>query len=455
AHEYFREPGLGDDDFAAQLLPDTELPGTDPDDAREACRALKGSLLRQETYALDGTDKSANPYSVSERSYSVVQLQPRGDGRYGVFFAHAAESLEYHYERNPADPRIGHSLTLAVDAFGNVLESAAIGYGRRAADADLSTVEAAAQTQTLIKWSRHDFTNAIDDAQTWRTPAPAESREYEVTALPLAPRATRYSAADFAGAAALPAIGYEETPTLLSPQKRLLADARTIYRRDDLTAPLALGRLESRALPAGQYQLAFTPALLTARYAGRVSDTMLSSEGGYVHLDGDANWWAPSGSVFYSAAAADSPAVELATAQAHFFLPRRFQDPFGASATVAYDRYDLLPLETVDAAGNRVTAGERAADDSLLQSGIDYRVLSPALLTDANRNRSAVAFDTRGLVVGTAVMGKPGETVGDSLAGFQTDLTDAEIAAHLNDPLASAADVLGRASTRVIYDLFA
>ena len=36
----------------------------------------------------------------------------------------------------------------------------------------------------------------------------------------------------------------------------------------------------------------------------------------------------------------------------------------------------------------------------------DYRVLQPAQVTDANGNRSEVAFDALGLVVGTAVMGK-------------------------------------------------
>ena len=59
-------------------------------------------------------------------------LQPRGANRHAVFFTHAREAISYHYERNPADPRIQHALTLEVDDFGNVLKQAAIGYGRRA-----------------------------------------------------------------------------------------------------------------------------------------------------------------------------------------------------------------------------------------------------------------------------------------------------------------------------------
>ena len=46
--EYFREPGLTDAEARDLLLPDTPLPaGLAPDDAREACRALRGSMLRQ------------------------------------------------------------------------------------------------------------------------------------------------------------------------------------------------------------------------------------------------------------------------------------------------------------------------------------------------------------------------------------------------------------------------
>ena len=54
--EYYREPGLTDAEARALLLADTVLPaGLTLEEEREACRALKGSMLRQEVYALDGT----------------------------------------------------------------------------------------------------------------------------------------------------------------------------------------------------------------------------------------------------------------------------------------------------------------------------------------------------------------------------------------------------------------
>ncbi len=58
---------------------------------------------------------------------------------------------------------------------------------------------------------------------------------------------------------------------------------------------------------------------------------------------------------------------------------------------------------------------------------IDYRVLQPYWVTDPNGNRTRVAFDTLGMVVGTAVMGKPlpAPVEGDSLEAFEAELTEA------------------------------
>jgi RHS repeat-associated protein len=61
------------------------------------------------------------------------------------------------------------------------------------------------------------------------------------------------------------------------------------------------------------------------------------------------------------------------------------------------------------------------------------------------------------MVVGTAVMGKPPpEPVeGDSLDLFETDLTEAAIIDHLQNPLADPQGILRRATARLVYDLFA
>src|SRR5262249_1293742 len=143
-------------------------------------------------------------------------------------------------------------------------------------------------------------------------------------------------------------IPFEATADLNREQKRLIEHVRTRYRGNDLTELLPLGVLESLALPGESYKLAFTPGLLLQAYGTRVTSAMLEREGGYVHSEGDGNWWIPSGRTFLSPNAVDTPVQELTFARQHFFASGRSRDPFGNTAFVGYDAYDLLPRQTTD-----------------------------------------------------------------------------------------------------------
>lgn len=452
--EYYREPGLTDEQARQLLLEDTVLPtGLTIEEEQEACRALKGSMLRQEVYALDGTDKAEHPYTVTEQNFTIRVLQQRRDNRHAVFFTHAREAIHYHYERNPADPRISHSLTLEVDDFGNVLKSAAIGYSRRQPDPGLNAEDQAKQGNLLITYTENQFTNYIDTATDYRIPLPCESRTYEVTSLVLSANQRRFNFAEVlnAGTTAVP-IAYEQKPTTGMLQKRLIEQDRTLYRRNNLTDSLPVGELQSLALPFESYRLAFTPGLLIELYGELVNEAMLD-EGSYIQ--DELGWWVPSGRVFYSPREEDAPETELDFARRHFFMSLRFHNPYGAITTVRYDRYDLLSQRMRDAVGNLITVGDRDENDRLVTSGNDYRVLQPRLVMDANRNRAAVAFDALGMVVGTAVMGKPEEHLGDSLDGFIADPDDRLISNYLSNPLEDPYALLQNATTRLVYDLFA
>lgn len=502
--EYYREPALRADDARdvaaeALLLPDTVLPsGLTLDEEREACRALKGSMLRQEVYAVDGTPKAEHPYTVTEQNFTIRALQPRGNSRHAVVFTHPRESLSYHYERNPADPRINHALTLEVDDFGNVLKEVAIGYGRRkkilarneegqvveVPNDELARVDPHDQckhTRLLITYTENRVTCPIDDGllqpedaasypDDYRTPLPAETRTYELTGFEPEADAPRFSFDEwtreaFALTSSATEIPYQQTAETTVPQKRLIEAVRTLYRKDALTELLPLGELEPLALSGETYKLAFTPGLLAQVFqrqrVGQPSENLLPSDvinvlggqgedqGGYVDLDRDRHWWIPSGRVFYwvdadvTNAAATAP-QELLEARQHFFLPRKFTDAFGRSSTVDYD-YDLLIVRTEDPLQNTVSAAN------------DYRVLEPLVVTDPNRNRTEVRFDALGLVVGTALMGKPlaDPVEGDSLEGFQEDLTQDQIDLFYDadDPHEPAPELLKDASTRIVYDL--
>jgi hypothetical protein len=408
AGEYYREPGLSDAQARALLLADTVLPdGLSVEEECEAVRVLKGSMLRHEVYALDGTNAARHPYTIIEQNFTVRAVQRRGGNRHAVFFPHPREALSYHYERAPADPRVGHQLTLEVDEYGNVLRSAAVAYGRRRPDPALSPADQAKQRQTLVTYTENQVTNPIDAGDDHRTPLPCESRTYEITGLTPAPSGVRFTMDQVSEAAIAAAeIDYASQPSAGSVQKRLIEHVRTRYRRNDLAGSLPPCVLDSRALPFESYRLAFTPGLIAKVYGTRVTEGMLGDEARYVHVDADPGWWIPSGMVFYSPNTADTPPEELAHARRHFFLPHRYRDPFHTDAlptegVVDYDGHDLLIRETRDALGNRVTAGERVLSGNTVLDGNDYRVLQPVLVMDPNRNRSVVAVDALGLVVGT------------------------------------------------------
>ncbi len=498
--EYFREPGLSDAAFAAQLLPDTVLPADlSLEEEREACRALKGSMLRQEIYADDAgpnatpeqIERAQTPYTVAEQNLALRRLQPRGANPHAVFLSHPLEAITYHYERNPADPRIQHALTLEVDGWGNGLKQAAIGYGRRHPDPHLPTDEdRAKQTTPLLTYTENSVTIAIAAAEAHRAPLPCESVTYELTGFtPTGPEG-RFQASDLVEADPAdpgklrhrfsgPEVAYEAIASG-SQKRRPIERVRTLYRPDDLGVAagdpnrlLELGQLESKALPGESYKLAFTPGLLNEVFqrprVGQAPEELLPNaerfqllggkggdQGGYLDLDGDGHWWLPSGRSFFSPDPADAPAAELAEARQHFFLPRRTRDPFGQHAFVDYDDHELLMAETRDALNNRVTVESN-----------DNRVLQPALVSDPNRNQTEVAFDALGMVVGTAVMGKPlpSPVEGDSLSGFMADLSQSEIDGFVAVPVEAAADpkrtqatvathnLLADATTRIVYDL--
>lgn len=449
--EYYRDTGLSDEEAARLLLPDTVLPpALSPGEEREACRSLKGSMLRQEIYALDGSEKEGQPYTVAEQNFTVRVVQRKAQNRHGVFFVHPREALGFHYERNPADPRVAHTLTLDVDDFGNVLQAAAVSYGRRQGvsdtdDTDLTIEDRDRQAQVQVTCTGIAYTNAVEEDDHYRTPLPSESIGYELTGLTLNADQARFTFTQLQDAvASAEPIAYHQSPTG-GLEKRVLDHTRTRLRPDDLGAAqndpaalLPLGELQPMALPGESYRLAFHPDHLDQVFSERLEDVMLREEGRYVQFE-DSSWWIPSGRVFLSPGLNDDAAQETLFARAHFFLPHRFRDPFGHNATVAYDSRDLLVEATTDPLGNHVAARN------------DYRTLAPDQITDPNGNRSEVVFDVLGMIVGTAVTGSAGE--GDNFDGFQAQPTRSQVEAFLADPLGPMArELLGSATSRILYD---
>jgi len=426
ASEYYQGDPL------APQLGTTQLDaGLSDDEARDACRALRGRVLRQEVFGEDGSPASVHPYTTTEHRYLVMRLQPPvqlpvgpGDGpddrarTYGAWLAYELETLSSSYERAPDDPRVAHALTLEVDGLGNPVKVAQAAYPRR-------IPAFPEQGVTIVTYTEHDVVNVTDQADWYRVGVPCETRQFELTGI--VPGGALFDPAGLLSSAAdAMEIPYEAVPDGTA-QKRLYGRSRTLYLADDLSTALPSGQVASLGLVDARYELAATVGLLAGAFAphltGAAATALLIGPGGYLDLDGDGNLWKPSPRAFYSS---DPSAPDPVFAAAHFFLPQGSIDPFGNVARAGYDGHNLLVVSTTDPVGNATAAQH------------NYRVLRPWLITDPNLNRSGVRYDALCMVVATAAMGKlvAGVDEGDHL-----DTTTAEVSAT-DDP-----------TTRLDYDL--
>ncbi|MDF2679174.1 MAG: Rhs family protein [Brevibacillus sp.] len=397
AANYFRDPHTADQ--ARILLKGMEMPlYSSPQQECEAFRALKGSLLRQEVYALDNSNVSEIPYTITEKSYSIRLVQPIGPNRHAVFQVLPRETVEAHYERQVIDPRISHTFVLETDPFGNVCKSASIGYGRRQSDSSLSIQEQQLQSKTHVTYTEQQFTNAIDVPNSYRTPQLCDTTTYEISGMDK-PQERLYpfeSIQEHVKKAAV--IPFEAEPGE-GLQKRIVNRSRVLFLKDDLSAALPLGVLEPLALPYESYQMVLTYGMYRQWFENKVDFSAIQAECGYVQME-DA-WWAPSGRIEFN--------------PERFYQPVKFTDLFGGVSHAHYDEHNLVIVRSVDAAGNVTSAVN------------NYRVMQPEIITDPNNNRSAAVFDELGIVTATAIMGKEGgkeqgDTLDDPTVRIQYDL---------------------------------
>lgn len=433
-------PSLSDPGMVAQM---------DAREWREALRACKGMVLRQEVFALDEQPEDeasliqeALPYSVATHNCLVQLIQPRAAQQYGVFMVTEQEALTIQYERNPSDPRISHSLNTRINEYGQILESVQIAYPRQTVDLNLPPSIQSVQARTLISASEILYTNDIQTTDTYRLRQVAREVSFELTGL--SPSGNLFQIADFDDVldAGTTEIDFHVAASGMVPQRRRLEEAHTHYFDDTMSASLPLGSLGVTGLQFEQFQLAYTPDLLTDVFGGRITNVVaLMTEGGYVNRDG--NWWIPSGQVEYFA----NPET-INDARLRFFSPQAFRDPFGSMTTVSWHGTDFLLMEsTTDPIGNQ-TAVET----------FDFRNLAPLRVRDINGNFTETLVDELGMVKATAVMGKGNEA--DDLIGLTAITEQAErdlIQQYFTQSdtaalRATAAQLLQHATTRFVYD---
>lgn len=415
---YQREFWQGD--LQAYALPATvfnftSTPSTE--DQRLAYLALYGTVLREEVYGLDGSEWQAIPYQVQETRMQVNELQAKGNNLYAVFFTYALESINYNYERNPQDPHCSHHFTLAIDSYGHVLQACNVAYGRRVVpESDAQLYQPAAQTiaqQQAIRfvYEQNSYLNQ-SDPDNYLLGVEQEAQAYEISNL-IPADGSYFSWEELA---MLFANGVNNMAAATS---KLLGWARNYYFDPVQQAELSLGKVTLQALHCRKEHVAFLKADVPQVLLPELDE----AANGYWHDADHACYWNPGSFQAY-------------LAQAGFYLPSYFCDALhyqdwqqAESERIAtFYRYDpnyLIVYQITDPLGNQLT---------FPLEKIDYRVVLPTQMIDANGNITEVVLDPLGRVIVSSHYG----TEGGTRIGFapvadyqlQTGVSVAEIVAN-------------------------
>jgi RHS repeat-associated protein len=403
-HEYWTEdpPVLE----RPQSLTDL-LSGLERRDRRDALRTLRGSVLRTELYALDGSEREDRPYTVTESLYDVREESPPAIGdadRKRIFFPHRVAQRTTQWERG-ADPMTQISFTDDYDTYGQPRRQIALAVPRgRDYQVAAPAGEPYLGTVTVTDYAqRDDDTNYIID------------RVARTTAFELlndgSPSAFELRDAVVAGTADLNLIGqsfsFYDGAVFEGLPFGQLGDFGAVSRSESLVLTEAtleeVYRNENSVLAIPPYLNPTGPPLWTDDYPQPFRDST-PDLAGYVFHDG-ADGLHTRG--FYAAAGQQYDFhLNLTTARG---LPVATRDPLGRETTISYDAFDLLPVAVTNPAGLTTSAE------------YDYRVMQPQRVTDPNGNVTDFTFTPLGLLHETFLRGKQSNEGDSQLASIRLE----------------------------------
>lgn len=359
---------------------DSEL--SDPDEATRwwLFRAMKGTVLRSESYGLDGSSVQPQPYDCAISRSQLRLLQP---GAMPIVMVLTLEQATTTYERlSIHDPMISQRVTLRLDRYGHSLWGVSVAYPRRAyqplepypvnlpPDAWQHSYDEQQQKLRLSE-ARAAVIN-LEDPQAWRLGLPHQNR--------------------------LNTLVYDELPTepisfeTLTASDGLLGDAQTRYyggqteviyinSPPDLLALVDHQRiavLDDIALQA--YEGVTLPPEYDWVSLGYVQTAMLLPVT-TPPVPETPVWAVESGITTYADASG-------------FYRPLTVQATrLTGAITTTYDGYSLCALSLRDVYENQISIR------------FDYRFLLPTQITDINGNVQEAQLSALGLPLGGSFYG--------------------------------------------------
>jgi RHS repeat-associated protein len=349
-------------------------------DRREALRTLRGSVLRTELYALDGSVLNERPYTVTERISALREESapgPAEDGRRRIFFPHATGERTTQWERGD-EPLTRFTFHGAYDGYGQPRSSIMIAAPRSAGEPHLATA-----VRTAYAHRDDDDRYIVDRVARETTYELVNNGSMSVEGL----RAAELRAA-----------------TGIDPTHWPVIAQTLCYYDGDPFVGLAAGTLGDQGALARREQLVLT-------------ETLLDGVPPYLVRDGPPPWTEEypqgfrermptlAGYVFHEGSQDEQRGYYAAVERRQYGLTglvTATRDALDHETKIAYDLYDLLPIAVTDPAGLLTTAIP------------DHRVLQPRQVTDVNGNRSLFEFTPLGLLEAATLMGREDEAVGDT-----------------------------------------
>jgi len=423
---------------------DSSIFQSDAETIRQAYAALKGSVMRQEVYALDDSPEQANPYTASEANVKVELIQPTGNQRYAVFQVNPRESINYHYERNPQDPRVQQEFTLEVDPLsGEIIKACTIFLPRRTAAGSESVIYPE-QQEIEATATFNSYINTPDTEPFRYRGVLYQAQEFEIFGLDL--KGSQYFSYDDllpVKSAVESPIPYQASITAREIQARQLTwNRKYFYNKDQ-----KLGEISAPALVVRIDNAVFTKEFITDAFGARLTEDTIASQGGYFFDDATGYWWnrGLTRSYIYD--------------QKSFYLPFQTENPFVdpsspvySKTTLEYDTYFLSPVKATR------FINEAKNIENVITVEIDYITLQPYQLVDVNGNVSQSLFDPLGQVIVNTLFGaENGAPVGGMrLYPYNGQAAEYKLPtdATFNKILDNPADYLSGAASFFYYDLF-
>ncbi|WP_367105955.1 SpvB/TcaC N-terminal domain-containing protein [uncultured Psychrobacter sp.] len=369
-------------------------------DRRDAIRTLRGTLLRSETYALDGNVREAIPYTVSESAFELKEIAVPTQvesNRQSIYFPFSVASRTTQWERGD-EPMTQFSFTSDYDDYGQPQRSWQVACPK-------GWIDKFSQTENYLATFVQSSFAQRDDEHVYIVDRLAESKRYEL----LIPT---------------PQTLLQIKQAVESEQinKQLIGHSLNFYDGNKYTG-LALGKIGEHGVLSRSESLVLTQETLNHIYDNQIPDVFAKN--------GQPNWSSEYPQPFIDSLPVDSSrdvtrpnliitslgygfADGLTPPYTHgYYAAGQRQEinargmvttsvnPFGSESHIEYDQYDFLPIKATNPRGLTI------------QAEYDYRTSQIALMIDANGNQSQASYSPLGMLQSIQVNAKAGENIGD------------------------------------------